>query len=91
VVTLAGVCGVPATAKAVSLNVTAVGATQPGSLALLPADQTASATSSLNYSAAQTRANNATVGLGPNSSLGLRVSQGGGSVHVLIDVVGYWE
>ena len=81
----------PASAKAVSLNVTAVGATQPGSLALFPADQTPSATSAINYSAGQTRANNATVGLGTNAGLGLRVSQGGGSVHVLVDVVGYWQ
>jgi hypothetical protein len=91
VLPLAGVCGVPASAKAVSINVTAVGATQPGSLALFPADQTPSATSALNYSAGQTRANNATVGLGANAGLGLRVSQGGGSVHVIVDVVGYWQ
>ena len=91
VIALAGVCGVPASAKAVSLNVTVVGATQPGSLGLFPADQTPSATSAINYSTGQTRANNATVGLGTNAGLGLRVSQGGGSVHVLIDVVGYWQ
>jgi hypothetical protein len=91
IVALAGVCAVPASAKAVSLNVTAVGPTQPGSFSLFPADQTSSTTSALNYSTGQTRANNATVGVGTNASLGLRVSQGGGTVHVLIDVVGYWE
>jgi hypothetical protein len=39
----------------------------------------------------KTRANNATVGLGPNAGLGLHVSQGGGTVHVLVDIVGYWQ
>lgn len=91
VLALAGVCGVPATAKAVALNVTAVGATQPGNLVLFPAGQTVPLTSVINYAAGQTRANNATVGLGPNAGLGLHVSQGGGTVHVLVDVVGYWQ
>ena len=90
-IALAGVCGVPTTAKAVSLNVTAVGATQPGNLVLFPAGQSAPLTSVINYSAGQTRANNATVGLGPNAALALRVNQGGGTVHVLVDVVGYWQ
>ena len=85
---LAGVCGVPSTAKAVSLNLTAVGSTAPGNLVLFPAGQTAPLTSVINYSAGQTRANNATVGLGPNADLALRVNQSGGSVHALVDVVG---
>jgi len=91
VIALAGVCDIPSSAQAVSLNVTAIDASSPGSLALFPAGQTASSTSAINYAAGQARANNATVGLGTNAGLGLRVGQGGGSVHVLIDVVGYWQ
>ncbi len=79
-------CGIPATARAISLNVTAVTPSAPGYLSFSPG------TSVLNFTTGQTRANNAVVIL-PSSGLGtlaLRNSSTA-SVHVVIDVNGYFE
>jgi Calx-beta domain/FG-GAP-like repeat len=87
---LAGQCGIPATARAVSINVTVTGPTAPGNLRLFAAGAPVPLVSTLNYSAGQTRGNNAFVGLGP-TGLAVRAVQGSGSVHVILDVNGYFE
>ena len=51
--TIQGVCGVPTGAKAVSVNVTAIGPTGPGFLTLFPAGSTQPGVSNLNYSAGE--------------------------------------
>jgi Glycoside hydrolase family 44 len=89
--TLAGRCAIPASATALSLNVTVTGATQPGNLALFPGGAYPPATSTINYPAGHTRANNAIVGLGPNATLQVRCNQASGTVHVILDVSGYFE
>ena len=48
-------------------------------------------TSTLNYVAGQTRANNAIVGLSPSGALAVRCSQASGTAHVVLDVTGYFE
>jgi hypothetical protein len=92
VVTAAGRCGIPSSAKAVSLNVAAVTPTAVGNLRFFPGDGTAPNTSTLNFAAGQTRANNAIVMLASSGSgtLALRNSSAA-SVHVVIDVNGYFE
>jgi hypothetical protein len=87
---LAGRCGIPATAKAVSLNVTVTAPTTIGNLALSPAGSTAS-TSTINYSAGQTRANNATIMVGTSAGLAVHCSQASGTTHVILDVNGYYQ
>ena len=89
--TLAGRCGVPASARAVAVNLTVTAATTQGNLRLYPADQAAPSTSTLNYEAGQTRANNAIAGLSASGALAVRCTQATGTAHVILDVTGYFE
>jgi hypothetical protein len=86
VVLAAGRCGIPAGAKAVSLNATVAGPTAPGSLGFYPG------ISSLSFARGETRANNAVVALSSSGSgtFSLR-SSSTASVHVVVDVNGYFE
>ena len=88
---IAGVCGIPVTAKAVSLNVTVTAPSADGYVRLFPAGAPVSLTSALNYRAAQTRANNNLAGLGTGGQITVRCDQPAGSVHVIIDANGYFE
>jgi hypothetical protein len=91
VTVVGGACGVPATAKAVSFNVTATGATVNGHLRLWPAGSARPNISSLNFAAGVTRANNGVVGLGAGGGVTVFSAQASGSVHVILDVSGYFE
>lgn len=88
---LAGLCGVPATATAVTLNVTVTGAGSSGHLRLGVSDP-GSVYSTINYPAGLSRANNAILALGPAGDLdALAVQSAGTTVHLIIDVSGYFE
>jgi hypothetical protein len=89
--TVARTCGVPATARAVSVNVTVTGGTGAGNLRLYPGGTALPLVSAVNYSPGQTRANNAVVSLGTGGVLAVRCDQGSGSVHFILDVNGYLE
>jgi hypothetical protein len=94
IVQVATLCGIPSTAKAVSVNLTVVGATGLGYLQAWPADLPQPSTSVLNFSAGQTRANNAILPLstdGPGALAAQALVLGGGTVHLVIDVNGYFE
>jgi len=91
VVTLAGRCGLPASARAVALNVTATAATGAGNLRVYAANLATPSTSTVNYAAAQTRANNGVIGLSPSGALAVYCSQPAGTAHVVLDVTGYFE
>ena len=87
-------CGLPLTARALALNVTAVNATGNGSMALFPGDAALPGTSSINFVAAQNRANNTVLSLSRNGTATLGASAsvgGGGQVHLILDVGGYFE
>jgi hypothetical protein len=87
-------CGVPISAKAVALNVTAVSATDPGFLSVYANAGGPPATSTLNFGADQVRANNAVCGLSSGGQGTLEVFPGmgnQGTVHVVIDVSGYFQ
>ncbi len=86
----AGRCKTSPTAGAISLNATVAGATGAGFIRLAPGG-TLPNTSTLNYRAAQTRANNAIVATGPSGDIVLYAGQSGGSVQVIIDVNGYFD
>jgi hypothetical protein len=89
---MTGQCGIPATAKAVSLNSTITEPTSgPGFLTLYPGGSVRPMVSMLNYIAGQTRANNAIAPLGANGSLTAYIAQGEGTAHLIIDVNGYFE
>jgi N-acetylneuraminic acid mutarotase/lysophospholipase L1-like esterase len=94
IVRIAGLCGIPATARAVFGNLTAIGATGTGNIQTWPTDLQATGTSSLNFAAGLTRANNAIVPLAQDGFGDIAVKavvQGGGSVHLVLDVSGYFE
>jgi uncharacterized repeat protein (TIGR01451 family) len=87
---VAGVCGIPPSAQAVSLNATAVGGTTGGHITLFPAGQSLPSTITINFQAGQTRANNAVLGLSSNGHLAVLAALTGGSVHLVLDVNGYF-
>jgi lysophospholipase L1-like esterase len=86
-----GVCGIPATARTLSVNVTVVNPTQSGFVNLFAADRDAPGTSVANFRASQTRANNAIVPLSADGRLGAVAAFGAaGQVDLVVDVNGYF-
>jgi uncharacterized repeat protein (TIGR01451 family) len=86
--TLAGQCGLPASATSVALNVTVTGTGAQGFVTVWPDGSPLPTTSTINFSAGQTRANNAVVKLGPSGVV--RVVSAA-PTHLLIDVTGYFQ
>lgn len=86
-----GVCGIPVTARALSTNVTVVAPTNLGFVRFSPGCE-APVTSVVNFSANQTRGNNALLSI---SDAGVLTSNafvsGNGTVHVIVDVNGYYQ
>lgn len=87
---IAGLCGIPPTAKALSFNVAATQATAAGHVRVYPAGSPRPGASALNFAAGQTRANNGIVSLGV-AGVAVYSGQASGSVHVIVDVNGYFE
>ena len=84
-------CGIPATARALSINATVTQPTTLGHLRLYPADQALPTASNLNYAPGLTRANNAVVPLSASGELGVYCGQAAGSAHFVLDVNGYFQ
>jgi hypothetical protein len=93
VLVVTGRCGIPATARAVAVNVTVVAPPGAGFVTLYPGDASPPPTSSVNFTAGQVRANNAVMMLSSSGSGALALRSGGGSatVHVVLDVAGYFQ
>ncbi len=89
-VAIKGYCGVPSTAKAVSLNLTITGSTAGSWIAIWPAGQGYAGVSTINFNAGDTLANGAIVGVGGGTP-DLNVYNASGSVDVIIDVTGYFQ
>jgi hypothetical protein len=85
-----GTCGVPADAKAVSINITATQSTAAGNIRVYAAGLPAPTASTLNYAAGQTRANNATSPLSATGQMAVLCSPTG-NAHVIVDVNGYFK
>jgi hypothetical protein len=90
--TLAGNCGVPAGATSVSANVTIASPTASGELVLYPGNAFPLGTNNVHFTVNQTRANNAILELSTsgNGTVGV-INQSFGSVHVVVDVNGYFD
>jgi hypothetical protein len=87
-----GPCAVPASAKAVSVNLTVVQPTATGFVTLFPGDGSLPSTSTINYSPGQVRASNGAFALAGDGSGRLNITNGSaGTTHVLLDVTGYFE
>ena len=69
---------------------TVTGPTAAGNLVIFPAGGAVPLASSVNYSPGQTRANSGVFSLGA-SGLAVRANQAGGTVHLILDVNGYFQ
>jgi hypothetical protein len=87
---LQGRCGIPASAKALSVNMTAVAAAVAGNLVIYPGNEAAPLASLLNFPAAAARGNNAIVRLAPDGTVNV-LNRAGGTVEFILDVNGYFE
>jgi hypothetical protein len=87
---LAGQCGIPMTAKSVAANLTVTQPTAGGHLSVFPTGTTPLLASVINFSAGQTRANNAVLQLGAGGALSVQ-SGSPGTVHLILDVTGWFE
>ena len=89
---LAGSCGVPATAKALAVNVTVTQGASFGYLTLSAADQQSGGTSTIDFSPGRTLANNAFVRLSEEGTGSIAVLNGSsGPVQLILDVTGYFQ
>jgi hypothetical protein len=95
-VAAAGFCGIATTATSISVNVTDVNATNNGFMTFWPAQGTNPGTSTLNFTAGRTLANNAIFGLAPGyfgspGAIWLTFTSGAGTSNLLIDVNGFFQ
>ncbi len=92
VLSVSGACGIPAGARALAVNVTAITPTVEGHLVLFPGNYPVPPTSTSNFHAGATVANNMILPLSSDGTgnLAYLASVPGGTVHVAIDVVGYF-
>jgi PKD-like domain len=88
---LNGKCGIPSTAREISVNVTVTQPTAAGSFDLFEADIPDPQTPIIDYGNAQTRANNAVITLGPGGSITVHSNQTTGTAQFILDVNGYFE
>ncbi|HLN92885.1 MAG TPA: hypothetical protein VK389_03415, partial [Thermoanaerobaculia bacterium] len=78
-------------ATGISLNVTVTQPTEAGNLTLFPDGALIPLSSTMNYRAGQTRANNAVLRLGPGGALAVYCAQGQGTTELIIDVNGFFR
>jgi hypothetical protein len=86
-----GICGVPATAKAVTVNVTVVNPTAEGHLTLYPAGSSLPGASTINFRSGIVRANNAILTLGVSGQVSVFNGMASGSTDFVLDVSGWFE
>jgi DNA-binding beta-propeller fold protein YncE len=84
-------CGIPPGARAVAFNFTITQPTGLGDLRVFPGGVGLPLVSVINWRPGQTRANNAVVSLGPSGDIVVHVDQASGTVHLIIDVNGYFQ
>jgi hypothetical protein len=84
-----GVAGVPATASAVVVNVTATGGSTNSFLTVYPSGGSVPTASNVNYAAGQTVPNLVTVKVGADGTIAFNTAAG--TVHVVVDLVGFYD
>ena len=88
---VAGTCGIPADARAVSLNLAVTQPTIAGNIRLHPGGTAVPLVSSINFKAGQTRSNNAVIPLSALGELAAYLDQAAGTAHLILDVNGYFK
>ncbi|MBP7677342.1 MAG: hypothetical protein KBB14_13570 [Thermoanaerobaculia bacterium] len=89
-----GACNVPAAARALAANVTVTQPTLPGHVSVFPADAASTGTSVVHFVAGTTRASNVIIKLADDGTGRARLEATvpvGGTVHVIVDVSGYFD
>ncbi|MEO8584862.1 MAG: Ig domain-containing protein, partial [Acidobacteriota bacterium] len=89
--TLTSSCGLPSTARAVALNVTAVGVSGAGSLSVSPGGITATAAAGPAWKGDQIRAASTIVGMDATGAVDVSCESVTGSANFVIDVSGYFQ
>jgi glucose/arabinose dehydrogenase len=89
---LDGLCLIPATARALALNVTVAQPSAQGDLRVYPQGGAQPNSSVINFRAGQARANNAVALLGPTGAVSVYCGMAAaGTTHFIVDVVGYFQ
>lgn len=90
---LAGRCGIPATARAVSANLTELGAGSNGDVRAYASDIAAPVATAISVGAGKVRANNAVLAVSQdgNAAVTFILDIPAGSAHLILDVNGYFE
>jgi Tol biopolymer transport system component len=86
-----GICGVPADAVSISVNLTVTNVGAAGELIVFPADVTQPNTSAMSFKAGRTRANNAFVKLSTTSPTFSVFNNSASTVDFIVDVNGYFR
>jgi len=89
--TVTGHCGLPSSARAISVNVTVTAPGAAGDFRLFAGGTPLPVSSTINYRSGQTRANNAFVALGSGGTVTVRCDQPGGTAQLILDVNGYYQ
>jgi hypothetical protein len=82
-----GATGIPASATAVVVNLTATGPTAAGYLTAYPSNVAAPLASNLNFVAGETIPNLVLVGIGPDGRI--KILNSAGTTDVVVDIVGF--
>ena len=88
---IAGVKGVPGDAVAITANLTVVGQSAPGYVAVTTTSQATPATSTLNFPRGDVRANGLTAKLGGGDIWLVYKSASGAKTDLIVDVTGYYR
>jgi len=88
---VSGQCGIPTSAITVAANLTVTQPTALGHLRIFPEGTLLPEASSVNYSAGQTRSNNGLLAVSPAGEVTVYCKQLSGTVHLILDVVGYFQ
>lgn len=73
------------------INITVTQSTSSGHLRFYPGGGTLPPSSTINYSAGQTRANNSVLTLGTSGDFVIHSGQATGTVQVIVDINGYFQ
>lgn len=84
-------CGVPSSARALSLNLTVTGSLAGGSVVIYPGDAALPSTSTVSFVAGQARGNNAIMGLSRDGLGTITALSTSSQAHLILDVNGYFE
>lgn len=88
---VAGVCGIPSGAAAISANLTVTNVGAQGELVVFPADVSQPNTNAISFRAGRTRANNAVVSLSSGSTMFSVFNNSAATVDFILDVNGFFR